>query len=326
MNKLANLIKTRMKVSYIDKDTFKIDCPFCLEKLGRRDFKQHLHIYHAKGEAYCFRCKALYKSSIYLIKDLFNVSYQEASNLLLQAKDITSPNFETNVSKNSKLPRCVPIETDKEALHYISKRGFTSDDCYKYSIGLCKDNDDPANDNRIIFFIKEKGVIVGYTGRTFLTGDVRKRYLIPEGWYKKKSELIYMPPMPHKIETIVLTEGALDTITFDKYFNSLSNSLCCGLLTNKISESQLNTVLNLRRTYDVKHILIWLDMNCQTDEVINLYKRVDGKCYTDLKIVFHNPVAKDINALIKIPPEQRHLVMGSFSEWMLWRQGVKNVI
>lgn len=93
----------------------------------------------------------------------------------------------------------------KHALHYLKKRGLTSDDIIKYQIGYCEFGDYA---NRVIIpSFDEKGSVNFFVGRTFFD-----EYLTYKNPNFPKTEIVGFENLISWNYPVVITEGVFDAI------------------------------------------------------------------------------------------------------------------
>lgn len=131
-----------------------VDCPFCAERAGSEDYKQHLQISLNKEACHCYRCD--YAASwIGLVMDVMECSYAFAlGHLYIVPKpnlDLLADRFAKQPSKASRirstefiLPQgYIPLigagKRDSQAIYakrYLRKRGFGPEYWKKYQLGV----------------------------------------------------------------------------------------------------------------------------------------------------------------------------------------------
>lgn len=128
---------------------YKVDCPFCEERIGTYDTKGHMNVSMDKQAVHCFRC-GYSKSWIGLVMDMTGLPYFRAIGVLYSVPHMTE--FESalrSVSKEvdqviqplAELPKGFkPLaytrdEVTKPFRMYLRKRGFSEDIWKRYNLG-----------------------------------------------------------------------------------------------------------------------------------------------------------------------------------------------
>lgn len=228
-----------------------INCPFCVEEVGKKDFKFRLGINTTTGVGHCFRCefKGGRNKVFRELCRVFGVQYT-----LDRVDDvpITPTKEDTVVKKKKPQATTMPVEFEplwknvddaigKKALKYLLNRNVTRVQIEKHRIGFCAVG---KYAHRIIFPVLYKKQLVGIVARDF-SGKAEYKYLNSIG---DKS----MYNVPRKISKIAnLGEGCFDALSLERGVNSSED--CLAALGSKLSKPQLKILLR----YET--IVIWPD-------------------------------------------------------------------
>lgn len=190
---LRELITTLFPSNLIRDDgngELAINCPFCIEEVGKRDFKQRLGINTTTGVGHCFRCEKKAAAGVigkrYWFKELnraFNASYtldkeiDEAPIVEEVVKEKLKEVILKLPSEYEPLWKNVDDRIGKKALKYLTSRNITSDQIKKHRIGFCAVG---KYAYRIIFPVVYKEKLVGIVTRDF-SGKAEYKYLNSKG-------------------------------------------------------------------------------------------------------------------------------------------------
>lgn len=135
---------------------WRVDCPFCPDRVGKHDTKAHLHIGIDNRVVHCFRCD--YTASwIKFVMDFQGVGYARALSELYTVPSpanfekvrseflpVVTPDQRQCASKELILPDGYIPLTSKDFLArmariYMKRRGFSRQICEKYRLGVSHD-------------------------------------------------------------------------------------------------------------------------------------------------------------------------------------------
>jgi DNA primase len=182
-----------------------IQCPFC------QDEKYRFGINVDTGQAHCFRGSCEWKTSdkSYLFRELCKIWNVNDHKLVVTVKKRKAPRDIVHIT--TQLPNeyesfAQTDEIGKEALAYLVKRGVTLEQIKKHKIGFCAYG---KYAYRIVFPIKLKGKIVGFTCRDF-TDQSSIKYLNSDNM-----KGLFNAPTNNK-KVCVLSEGPLDALAIER--------------------------------------------------------------------------------------------------------------
>lgn len=260
-----------------------VDCPFCLENVGKQDTKTRLGINYADGIGHCFRCE--WKSGdrkkpssrnrkliFNALCRVFDVDYQ------LTDEEITTeekPKEKLKVAvEETQLPKeyeplwkGVNDKVGKQALKYLHNRRVTKEQIKKYKIGFCAVG---RYAYRIIFPVINDHELHGFVARDF-SGLAEAKYLNSFG-----GKALYNLP-EGKQKKLLLVEGVFDVLACER---ANLNIAIIGNLGSKLKKKQVKIIKKLCRI-----IYVW----CEPDPagVVGTIKR--AKQLKKLKVLVIPP-------------------------------------
>ena len=198
----------------------RINCPYCINRVGSYDKKGHMYINTETGAFFCHRCKANgYDLNLKIKKnDLVSVIKEEAEPL------------------NERIAKLkfTPIYQHE----YLNSRGLTDNQINYYKFGTIEGQED------FIFIPLIEDKIVGYQGRN--TTDSKFRYLnLPTG--VKLGQSLFQLNTAREYNTVIVVEGIFDAISIGL------NAVC--IFKNFISKIQKQKIVNSK----FKRIIFGLD-------------------------------------------------------------------
>jgi len=231
-------------------------CPFCAER-GFKSTKKKLHV-NVKTDLYnCFRCEYRGRNAEKLVAAITgDTSYKEECDIGYRSSvyALTKEKIEKDVEEVDLWGVEAEIEEDLVPLHknstsiaqkarkYLQNRGFTDKDINFYNVhyGYEKKYKD-----MIVFPVYLDGVLVFYSGRSFITAEKAhpSKFKAPTG----KSGCMFNYDEAKKHDTIVVTEGIFDA------FSCGRNAV--AIFGKKISDKQVELLGKTK----AKEIVICLD-------------------------------------------------------------------
>ena len=229
------------------KGYIRVNCPYCLSRVGKADTKYTMSINTKSNSFYCFRCGYSSKTGglTNKIKDLISVIGEKTGDPQDLRDSIMDLKFGKKRNKFIKLESISEqIDYSEDAIDYVKSRGMSDEDIENYSIRLGTSG---RWRNRVLFpLFDEKGRCIYVVGRD-ITGESDRRYLnspAPKGKY------LYGIDQVGDSRTVVLTEGVISGITAKK----VTGVPWVCLLGKSFSEEQLD-YLNSK----VDNVIISLD-------------------------------------------------------------------
>jgi DNA primase len=234
---------------------FYVNCPFCIEEVGRQDTKHRFGINTATGVGNCHRCEKKHSAKggrRYWFRELcrvLNLSFQmdrededqetEESKIEEPVKTSTiilPPEFEP-------LWRNVNDRVGRKALKYLLSRRVTKAQIKKHRIGFCAVGEYAF---RIVFPVySSMSRLKALVGRDF-TGISSLRYLNSKG-----AKIMYNVPKRKK-SVAVLGEGIFDALSGER---ALPHVDCIAGLGKTLTKRQVRTLAK----YD--EVVLWVDPN-----------------------------------------------------------------
>lgn len=260
---IVEQLKRKFKVvlEATDKE-FRIDCPFCLEKVGNPDSKQHMYVnpyitgaHGERGAFNCFRCG----SKGWGIDKNLNVTLVDqflpvkSTSLFEDTTDDDPTNIFSEIVHNksrsnknkSTVTAPVPLQLPKEfstsfsdnvlglsALSYLHRRGLSNDRISSANIGYCAHGKYRAC---VILPVYEDKKLVYFVARSIHT----KVYKNPA---VSKKAIIYNIDKVKTNRYSVICEGIFDALAFGSYGIALLGKAMTDLQLLKITASNPKTI------------------------------------------------------------------------------------
>jgi len=221
-------------------DCFGVQCPFC------NDHSDHCGIFYPGGAFHCWRCNE--SGSLYsLLRELVGITLAEYNAIIKtpiafditatdQIKNILSPSIDEAKKENEidiALPEYCEIidsNTNSHLLNtYLSRRGYTIEDCVNYSCLLCTYG---KYIHRLIIPVIYNNELVSFQGAD-LTGKSRLKY---KSAGNKINNFLYN--YDRIIDKAIVTEGILDAWR-------IGNEAVCTFGTS-ISDKQRKLIIDLQ--------------------------------------------------------------------------------
>lgn len=244
------------------------ECPEC----NKGDEKFGLLIKENGGLVHCWRCghsdsiyNFLFKVNKYgLVHNSKKYEYiDELENVLtLRGRDSTSSLPEEQLPIGFKR-----IEYDE----YLESRGITLDQYNQFGIGITNSPMEPAWNNKIIFQIFNKGVRVGYLGRSKKSkewhdknmenhrengGRLVLRYKNSDGDFSQM--LGGLDDITNKTEIVIIVEGLMDKANLDRLLDTYNDEIIQVVYTFGSSIS-LDQISLLKGCKSVNQVIILFD-------------------------------------------------------------------
>lgn len=192
-----------------------VNCPFCLELVGKKDFKQRLGINTTTGVGHCYRCE-FKGGKRYVFRELCR-AFGVQHTLDREPDDDTYVPKEQVIKKKKpqdvKLPseyeplwRDVDEPIGKKALKYLTSRNVTLEQIRNHRIGFCAVG---RYAFRIVFPVVYKKRLVGLVTRDF-SGKAEYKYLNSIG----DKSLYNVPKKKAKIAN--MSEGVFDALALER--------------------------------------------------------------------------------------------------------------
>ena len=259
--------------------TFK--CPFHQEKTASFTVDDTRNIF------YCFGCK-VGGDAIRFVQLIDKLDFSAACKKIagwygieLQRKDkildLQASSLISNWLSQS-------LQSKKDVLNYLYARGLTDQTIQQFSIGwlgsqhdllrFCEQNSIPTNlleslgikrnmlflfENRIIFPIISKSLVIGFGGRKFFENDKRAKYInSSESQYFNKKTVLYGLDEIHNNQQIYIVEGYLD--------------VCMSVQNGLNAVSTLGTAINTQHLEiawsKCDEVSIWFDGDLAGDKAV----------------------------------------------------------
>lgn len=172
----------------------RVNCPFCLRRVGKEDRKRCLSFNASSGGYHCFRCST--KGRIGDVPDFQGDAPAQ------QGKPKLPEHFVALSSEDGRLARSLAPQRQ-----YLARRGVDAHMIRRAGIGAV-----PSHDDRIVVPIhRDNGALAGWVSRTSYA-DGQYRYMPG----MNRDELLYNGRAVH-VETdapLLVVEGVLDTFPF----------------------------------------------------------------------------------------------------------------
>lgn len=199
-----------------------IDCPFCPERVGKKDDKHRLGINTSTGTGNCFRCEKRWKKGKpggkqFWFRELCRV-YKANYVFSPDAGDtVEGPSNRIHESTQKSVTR-LPEEyeplwkniTDRigrQALKYVLRRGITHEQIRRHKIGFASVG---KFTHRIIFPVySSRGRLKAFVARDW-TNTADYKYLNSAG-----TRTLYNVPKQKK-KVVCLVEGIIDCLSFER--------------------------------------------------------------------------------------------------------------
>lgn len=190
----------------------RVDCPFCLERTGTQDTKQHLHVSVVKEVCHCFRCG--YKNNwVGLVMDVTGQSYAFALGHLYMTprlRDFPRDSIEWkseggSYQKSVELPDeshplwVIRSPLARRARRYLEKRGFDQGHMKRYGLAFS-----PHYETRFIIPVEDDY----WQARGFFDW-VEPKYINPQ---VESRHHIFNSLALDIYEEVVICEGALSAM------------------------------------------------------------------------------------------------------------------
>ena len=252
---------------------FLANCPFCLERTGRPDTKNHLGFNTKSGKWNCFRCGAR-TSTHGNLKKLENIADfygdQTASNsiekLRKKLKSCSTKPEPTNYDLELISWKLSEKETPF-AYNYIVERGFSQAEIDKHGLRVGKEYIDPETKRlekrwkgRILFPFIENGRCTYIVGRSYLGHPTK--YRNSKG---SKKSVVYGLDKVNGEKECIITEGLISAIAAERATGipavCLLGKSNCNWALSKIRSKTNRVFLSLdggitEGTANLKHRLI----------------------------------------------------------------------
>mgnify|MGYP000399495825 CR=1 FL=1 len=199
-------------------ESYRVNCPFCYETVGREDLKQHLYISHKWGEliagqrayhlAKCFRGDCIKGENIKRLKEYIlihgPIMKTENPNIIPKEPQIKPVRLPINVP-------IVDLPSNHPAWTFLQRRGLDREACLRYDIRYSGDYDPdyPTAKDSIIFPIYMDGELVSWQART-LDPEIRIKYFTCPG--TKIHNFLYGWDFAKDFDYAILVEGVFDVI------------------------------------------------------------------------------------------------------------------
>ena len=269
LHDLVRKLFPRVPVSPCD---FYVDCPFCLETVGKKDYKSRFGINTSTGVGNCHRCEKKHSAKggkQYWFRELcrvFKVNYsidvgerdddsdEGQSRRSTEGVKTSEEGQESSNQTDSKKrePVRLPSEYEplwkdvdesiaKRARKYLLSRGVTPDQIKHHRVGFCAVGKYAYR--LIIPVYSSKGRLKAFVSRDF-SGQNELRYLNSEG-----AKTLYGVPR-RKRSHAVLVEGIFDAWAFERSIASVDGIAGLG---KTLSKGALRTLAKY------KEVTIWPD-------------------------------------------------------------------
>lgn len=220
-------------------DEQRINCPFCLGKIGEVDTKFKLYVNESKGSFKCFRCTTA--GSTDRLRSFVQFGGTQVAVTLSKLKGRVSTLFQNPT------PTIIDLDTiswpltpeRKIAWNYMTEvRKFTEEEIYRYDLRVGREyieGDKPTKRwaGRVIFPFVEDGKVVFAVGRSYTNKD--PRYLNSTG---SKNWVVYGYDMIQN--EAILCEGIISAIAAERH----TGIPAISVLGKTITEFQVSKLKN----------------------------------------------------------------------------------
>ncbi len=262
-------------------EEIRVDCPFCINRVGSVDRNAHMYINIKDGLVHCFKCEYGSTLTVFLKELRIGVKFSDHKELnFTQYARLQSVITKSKLLKvNIPFPRIDLYDNPAKDffVQYIrEKRGFKEDIIWEWDLRVGLDD----YKERIIFPVKEFFVDVYFTGRKIFDTRGAVKYKNPTrgeyGVLIGKSEILYnIDGVPEGADVVVVQEGPFDVIaTHNKPYP------CVALLGKTISRQQLCKLL-LKRP---KKVVVSLDADAK-DYTYTVAKTISNVVSTSMLLL-----------------------------------------
>jgi len=203
-------------------DEYRFNCPFCLQRVGKKDKSHHLYVnptkyYHGiRGWYNCYRCRARGPVSRLKLQIFNTVDLSKWEEFVRSLKyNYKEPPKETFVELPKDYEDISPL---MEAYKYLLDRGLTEYQINHYGVGVgtsnmknvpLQDRSDHAGKGRIILpDYDEEGRTLYWVARTYRNHKLR--YKNPPG--SNARDKIYHLSYAVRYKDVIITEGVFSAI------------------------------------------------------------------------------------------------------------------
>ena len=277
-----------------DRNEIHLNCPFCPERRGERDYNFCLHINVLNGAGHCWHASCDFKGRHILFLVLRKLS--------IQTDELTSGgDVEETPPEPVTLPRDFQLLTkaydnlDRQALNYLLKRGITREQIAENKIGVSYSGNLAY---RIIFPVLVGKELKGIVARDF-TGNQQPKYLNSKG----DKYLYHFDP---KAEVCILSEGVFKALRIARVTGANS----AALLGHDLTPVQLDQL----QKSSCRRLILWPDPDLVGRKgVLGIIEKLSDLWDGTLEVVWPIRTPADEMTLEDLGTSLNHIEINSWS-------------